>query len=176
MDNSFGFGLGRAELQILVGATYSPKCGRLGRSKLCRARRSEFHTHRGRALRRPRGREDAHSVWLRRCRPGSLRGLAGSSAPPVIPERAGRALFEVLAPVAERLQQHVEMLPQRVEMGLARGRHKEMPVQNDEFLVPTGGELLQSLAEFDLFGGVKLLAEPAQFAEHACFTENKRTG
>src|SRR2546422_3247361 len=37
-------------------------------------------------------------------------------------------------------------------------------------------QLLQPLAEFKFFGGVKFLAEPSHFAEHICVTKNKRAG
>ena len=46
----------------------------------------------------------------------------------VIPKRARRAVLEVLAAMPERSQQHTQMLPQRIKMGLARGGHEWMPV------------------------------------------------
>ncbi len=51
-----------------------------------------------------------------------------------------------------------------------------MPVQDEDFLLPFRRELLQSFAELEFFGGVKLLAEPAQLAENAGFTKDKRAG
>src|SRR6266496_3054213 len=82
-----------------------------------------------------------------RCRDASVWPGTGSSAPAVIPKRAGGAVFEVLAAMPERSQQHAQMLLQRIEMGLARGGHERVPVQNDYHLVPFERQLLQPLAE-----------------------------
>src|SRR5437660_11536982 len=71
-----------------------------------------------------------------------LRGSAGLSTPAVIPKRAGGAVFEVLAPMLKRSQQHAQMLPQRIKMGLARGGHEWMPVLNDDLLFPFQRQLL----------------------------------
>src|SRR5436309_13919590 len=96
----------------------------------------------------------------------SILGSSGQSTTAVIPKRAGRAVFEVLATMAECSKQHAQMFPRRIKMCLARGGHEWMPAQNDDLLFPFQRQLLQPLAEFKFFGGVKFLAEPPHFAEH----------
>src|SRR5205814_3254991 len=110
----------------------------------------------------------------RPCRAESLCGLTGQSPPPVVPQCAGRAVLEVLAPVSEGLPQHPQMLSQRIEMRLTRGGHQRMPVQNQNFLPSTPRQSLQSVAEFKLFSRIQLLAEPTQFAKHLGLAKDKR--
>src|SRR5437667_7048232 len=101
------------------------------------------------------------------------RGSNRPSTPAVIPQRAGRAVFEVFAAMPDRSNQHAQMLAQRIKMSLPRGGHEWMPVENHHLLFPFPRQPLKAVAEFKFFRGVKLLAEPAHFAEHVCVTKHE---